>query len=539
MIYLAIIASGLLSLLISYILGTKQSKDLKDKIKKISIRITEMQKEADTLTKEAQTQIETIKNQTEKEEINFLERNSILEEKIKVKNDIMIKKLDRNNSYQQQLTDIKNKTIEIQGNIKLKAAQITESLCSKLQMNKNGILTHIKENTEANFNRLTPIYLEKIEEDFEENAFKEAKNILTFIMQRFTMGSSVDKKDMSITVPNELMKGMLIGKEGNNIEYVERKLDIDVLFNHHGEDAITVSSHDLLKKAIAKETLELLMKEKTITHNLIDKCFEQAHKKINNIMHDMGKKAVAMLGLKDVPEKISDLFGRFEYRTSYGQNIWSHSMEVCFFAAMLADEIGADYQIARLGGYVHDLGKAVDLQIITDEGYQKQIAIELLDENIANNLKGTEGHDDISKIIIDTWQWPKDEKLRERANYAAYCHHDKVPFTLPEDHLVKAADAISASRPGARMESFEWYLQRIKELEELGLQAPHAKKAYSMSAGRELRIIINENEVNDEQLDCIAELTAEKIQTTLSYPGRIKVNIIRITEFKEKVALKQ
>jgi ribonuclease Y len=253
----------------------------------------------------------------------------------------------------------------------------------------------------------------------------------------------------------------------------------------------------------------------------------------------MGKKAVDLLKFKDVPAKIIDLFGRFDYRTSYGQNIWLHSMEVCCFASMLADEIGADYEVARIAGFTHDLGKALDLQIVTNEGYNKEIAAQLLDQNIANKLTGNEGHDLISKIIMEELKYPLDNELRARIVYALYCHHEAVPFKNTEDYLIKGSDAISSGRPGARQESFEWYLQRIKELEDLGASFEGVKKAFSVSAGRELRIIVDQEAVSDLETQDIASKTAEKIQLTLSYPGKIKVNAIRITEYNEKASLEK
>ncbi len=520
-----------------FITEKSKLKTLKLKIKALHHKNQIFKKETEKIMQTAIEQAKSIRDQSIMEEQESQEMSKLIEGKIIAKKELTERKEKRNDETKMLLKNIENEIRSYQDKIKTLQHEYLNTLAHKLNLEKNAVINEIKNTFDRLFEELKTINLAKIKTDFEENADKEAKNIITWTMQRYAMGSSVDKKEMSIKIPNEKIKGAIIGKEGHNIQYFEEKLDVDVLFNQDGPDIIRVSSHDLLKKTLAKETLELLISKKTINPEAIDECYLQAKSKIDKIIDSMGKKAVDILRIKDVPEKISNLFGRFEYRSSYGQNIWLHSMEVCIFSSLLADEIGANYEIAKLAGFIHDLGKAVDLQIVTDKGYDKGMAVTLLDEAIAEKLNGNQGHDDISKIIMETWQFPQDEVLREKTIYAAYCHHEKVPYKNPEDYIVKSADAISAGRPGARQETFEFYLTRIKELEELGKNVNNVKKAFSVFAGRELRLIVDESTINDNDMQNIAESTAQNIQETLNYPGKIKVNVIRITEYKAKIGV--
>ncbi|OGJ49341.1 hypothetical protein A2335_01465 [Candidatus Peregrinibacteria bacterium RIFOXYB2_FULL_32_7] len=523
---------------IFFVFEKRKLTQSKLKLKFFNKKNEETKEEAQNIIKQSQDQAQNIKEQIEAEAKKVQERMDIIEEKIKLKEDFSSKKEKRNQEGLEFLRNHEKEILNFKEKIKQFDEELIIKLCNRNKLAKEEVVNELKNEMTKIFAIIVPNYINKIKIDFEENGQKDAKNILAWIMQRCSLGSSVDRKEMSIKVPSEKMKGMIIGKEGKNIEYFENTLDVDVLFNHDGPDIIRVSSHDLLKKALAKETLELMMREKTINPEIIDQCFSKAKEKIREIIKIMGKKAVEMLGLQEVPEKIQNLFGRFEYRSSYGQNIWVHSMEVCYFATMLADEIEADREVAKLAGFTHDLGKAVDLQITTDTGFHKEVATKLLDAQIAEQLDGNKTHDDISKIILENWQFPKDENLRKKVIYAGYCHHEKVPYRNPEDYLIKAADAISSGRPGARQETFELYLNRIKELEELGGSVGNIKKCYSVSAGRELRLIVDESMVKDEQMQGIADITAKNIQETLSYPGKIKVNVIRWTEYKEKANVK-
>lgn len=349
--------------------------------------------------------------------------------------------------------------------------------------------------------------------DYKNDIIPLAKSILKSCLQRYTERSSVDTKEFSFTLKRDSMKGSMVGQGGKNINYFEEKAECAVIFNYE-PNLVIVSCLNMYKRAIAKEALRELSHKKRVDEKVIDKVLEDAKKKIDKKVMEFGKRAAKMLGYKDLPDELLFLIGKFEFRTSYGQNIWWHSMEVAYFARMLAEAINANVQRALDAAFYHDLGKAIDHD---------------LDEAI--------GHDHLSKELMEKF------KMDPLTIHAAYAHHDAVPCERPEDYIVKAADAMSAARPGARQQTIERYLQLVRELTERASNCEGVKKAFTVNAGREVRVLVDEKNIDDTMTENIAEKIAQDIEDNMGYPGTIKINVIRSTQAqdvaKEKIPMKR
>ncbi len=332
-----------------------------------------------------------------------------------------------------------------------------------------------------------------------ENSEKIAKNILKSSMQKYTDTSSVEKKDAKIIVPRDEAKATVVGRNAENILLFEKLLDVDVVFNDEPK-TILVSTFDLLRKNVARIAMEKLVKMRRIGEKEIKRAIQESKKIIEQDLVEVGKKAVKKMGFKRKfdPELIK-IIGRLKYRTSYGQNILLHSFEVASMAELLAGELGLDAEKVKVAAFFHDIGKAIDQHI---EG----------------------SHDVLTREIMTKFGFPEDEI------HAAWTHHEAETPETPEARLVMAADAISAGRPGARQESLQRYIERLKALESIAHSHPGVSKTFAISAGRELRVLVSPDEVNDDTMKEMAGDIAKEIEKKLSYPGKIKINIIRRTK---------
>ncbi len=340
-------------------------------------------------------------------------------------------------------------------------------------------------------------HVKRIETDMEEEADKKAKKILALAIQRYASEVASEATTTVVELPNDEMKGRIIGKEGRNINAFEQKTGIDVIVDDT-PGSILISGFDLLRRYIAKQSLEELIKDGRIHPARIEETVEKVTRETNELIKDSGEKACFELGITGFPADLMKLVGRLRFRTSYGQNVLKHSIEVGFLAAAIAGEIGADVDLAKKGGFLHDIGKAVDHEI---EGTHA-----LIGGKIARKFG-------LPELLVNCIE----------------AHHEEVPFMTVEAIIASAADAISGSRPGARRESLEAYIKRLKELEDLANGFEGVKKSFAIQAGREVRIIVEPEKLNDLQTMNLSHQIARKIEGELSYPGQIKVSVIRET----------
>lgn len=455
--------------------------------KEAQIILEEAGKRTEQIKKQGETANENRKKQLEKMELLLKQKEETLEKR----NRRILEIRQEVQTEEKFIEKLKEKTGEIE-------EAIGEKLIKKTGLTKEDTKEKLIEEAKKEILLEKDNYLQKVENNVQEVSVKEAKNLIIETIHKFSSPTSVEKKGCNIEVKNDNKKGFLIGKEGKNIEFFEKLLDVDVIFNNDSPDTITISAFDLIKRNIAMIALQNMIKERVITEDKIKKHIQQAEKETEKDIMETGEKNVKLLNIKTKDHELIKTIGRLKFRTSYGQNILKHSLEVAAFATIMASELKADIEIARQAGFFHDIGKAIDQEI-------------------------DEAHDILTKELLTKFGFP------EEIIHAAWVHHEAEPCRTIEAKIIKAADAISAGRPGARQESLERYLERIHTLEETGSSFEGVKKAFAISAGRELRINVDETKITDEGTKKLAYDIAKEVEGKLTYPGKIKINVIRRT----------
>ncbi len=453
----------------------------KDREKQI---IDEAEKKAEEILKVARVEIKQKEDDNKRNEERLIKKDELLD--------------GRQKDIDKEVEEIK-KRIEDVKNIKEKAEKIEAEKKNELQkiakltpeQAKAEIMsTVIKESEEdilVRMKKLETVGLEKLEE--------KAKEILTTSIQRLSNSVSADMLTTNVVIPNDELKGKIIGKEGRNIKAFERVTGVEVIVDDT-PGSITISSFDPVRRQIAKTALEKLIADGRIQPAKIEEMVKSASDEIDKTIKQKGEEAVYETGVLGLDPRVVSILGRLHFRTSYGQNVLAHSVEMSHIAGMIAEEIGANVQTAKAGALVHDIGKALDHEVV-----------------------GT--HVDIGRRILQ--KFGTDENIVK----AMQAHHEEYPYETLESIIVQSADAISGGRPGARRDSIENYLKRLKDLEAVALSFKGIEKAYALSAGREIRIFVTPTDVSDLEATKMARDIALKIEGELKYPGEIKVTVIR------------
>ena len=341
------------------------------------------------------------------------------------------------------------------------------------------------------FARQVKALREKGEGEIEE----KAKDLLAQAMQRYASETATESTSTIVQLPSDDVKGKIIGKEGRNIQAFEQATGVDIIIDDT-PGAIIISGYDLARRYVAKLAMEKLVKDGRIQPARIEEIVVKMKEDVGKMMLEFGRRACEELNIPNYPQDLLKIIGRLRFRTSYGQNILKHSVEMAHIGRMLAEEIGADKQIVVEGCLLHDVGKALDHEV---PGTHVEIGVE-----ICNRFK-----------------------VRPEVVHCVAAHHEDIPMASPEAFIVAAADAISGARPGARRESIEAYFKRLKELEEVAKSFPGVSRAFAISAGREVRVYVDTVKIDDLAQEKLAKEIAEKIEKELTYPGVIKVNVIR------------
>ena len=382
----------------------------------------------------------------------------------------------------------------------LKQKHITK-LESISDISKEEAKKDLLETIEKEYEEDILIRIQKIEIAGKERLDEKAKNILTTAIQRLSSTVSSDIFTTTVSIPSDDIKGKVIGKEGRNIKSFERLTGVELIIDDT-PGAIIVSSFDPIRRSIAVTALQNLIDDGRIQPAKIESTIEKAKEEVNKTIKEKGEQAAYECGIFNLDPRIISILGRLHFRTSYGQNVLQHSIEMAHISGMIAEELGADVKIAKAGALLHDIGKAVD-----------------------HEVAGT--HVEIGRRILQ--KFGADEKIIQ----AMQSHHDEYPYETVESVIVQVADSISGSRPGARRDTIENYIKRLEELESISNGFKGVFRSYALQAGREIRVFVKPEEISDLEAKELARNITQKIEDDLKYPGEIKVTVIRETKIIE------
>jgi ribonuclease Y len=424
------------------------------------------------------------------------------EEKFKVTEDRLIKKeglLDqRQVGLDKEETNIKQKLVEIKDakeKVEKIEVQKNAELLSIAKMSEEEAINSLFSSMEKKYEEDLMGRMKKLEENGAEKFENRAKEILATSIQRLSTSVAPDIMSTILSIPSDEMKGKIIGKEGKNIKAFERVTGVEIIVDDT-PGIITISSFDPIRRQVARVALENLLLDGRIQPAKIEKIVEKAQQDINKIIKEKGEQAAYECGVIGLDPRVIAILGRLHFRTSYGQNVLQHSVEMALLSGMIAEELGANVQVAKTAALVHDIGKALD-----------------------HEVAGT--HVEIGRRILQKFG------VNEAVIKAMQSHHEEYPYESVEAVIVQVADTISGGRPGARSDSIENYIKRLEELEATANSFPGVEKSYALQAGREIRVFVTPDQISDLEAKKLARDIADKIESELKYPGEIKVTLIR------------
>jgi ribonuclease Y len=447
---------------------------------------------------------EQLKRREQFEKESEQERNQLKaqEARLDKREDTLDRKLDTLSMKEKHLDDLENRLVRRDKSVSEKEQQLDKAIAEQREklLQISGLAPEqakemLLKRVESECRQEAGALVQQITEQAQEEAKDKSRQIIVQAIQRYAAEHTSDHTVSTVTIPSDDMKGRVIGREGRNIRSFEKATGVDVIIDDT-PGVVVVSCFDPVRREVARLSLEKLVQDGRIHPARIEEIVATTSKEMEEELLKLGKEAVQEANVGSVPRPLIPMLGRLAFRTSYGQNVLKHSIEVAYLAQMMADELGLDGTVARRAGLLHDIGKAMDHET---EGGHPQIGMEFL-------RKFNE-----SEAVLN----------------ACLAHHGDAPATTPYTPLIMAADAISASRPGARRESLERYVKRLRDLEELATGFEGVRQAYAIQAGREVRVIVDAKLVDDKISAKIARDIAKKIEEEMQYPGEIKVTVMR------------
>ncbi len=451
----------------------------KEEIFKAKEEIMNARKDLDQEIRERRGEVQSQEKRLIQKEENLERKQEVVEKKAK----------DLENKYY----ELDQKKLEIEEVLNKQIAELQKISGLSKEEAKKLLLSEMEKQLTGEKASL----IRDMESKIKEEAEKNAKEVISYAVQKCAADHTSETTVSIVALPNDDMKGRIIGREGRNIKTLETLTGIDLIIDDTPE-AVVISGFDPLRREVAKLALEKLIDDGRIHPAKIEEMVEKAKEEIAKVIKEEGERAVLETGVIGLHPDLIKLIGKLKYRTSYGQNVLNHSIEVSNLARIMAEELGLDPKLARRAGLLHDIGKALDHDM---EGTHVEIGVDIL----------------------------KKYKENENVINAVHAHHGDVEPKTMEAVLIQAADAISASRPGARRETLEAYIKRLEQLESIADSFEGVEKSFAIQAGREIRIIVKPEKINDDQMTLMARDIAKKVEAEMEYPGQIKVNVVRET----------
>lgn len=459
--------------------------------------LAKAKKEAEATIKKAQEEADRRVDEARKDEKKRRDEIKELEQRLLDRQDALDKKLDELDKRSEGLRKAEDEVEGLKNEIRDIRSKQQDKLEKIAKLTKKDAAEKLMQMTERDIKNDLAGLVAKIQNETKDEAEEKAAVILVTTMERMASEVTAERTVTAVKLDDEEMKGRIIGKEGRNIQSLQRATGVDILVDET-PGMIILSSFDPVRREVARQAMEMLLKDGRVHPGRIEEVVEKAQKQVQKDVMRAGEDAAREVGVLGVPKEILQLLGELKYRTSYGQNVLKHSTEMAQLAGVMADELGADVKTAKYAALMHDIGKALSHKV---EGKHHHITGEMLRKYGAS----------------------------EEVAHAAEAHHDDMEATTVEALIIRVVDAISGARPGARNISAENFAERMKDLENTALGFDGIEKAYAISAGREVRVFVQPKSIDDLQAIKLARDIANKIESTMQYPGTIKVNVIRET----------
>jgi ribonucrease Y len=454
-------------------------------------------KQAEKELAKAREEANKLADQARSDEATRRKEAKVLEERLIARQESLDKKLDDLDKRSEKLRKGEDEVEQLKNEIRDIRTKQQDKLEKIAKLTKADAAEKLMQMTERDIKDDLKGLINKLQEDARELAEEKASSIIVSAMERMASDVTAERTVSAVKLEDEEMKGRIIGKEGRNIQALQRATGVDIMVDDT-PGMIILSSFDPVRREVARQALEMLLKDGRVHPGRIEEVVEKAQKQVQKEVVRAGEDAAREVGIIGIPKEVLQLLGELKFRTSYGQNVLKHSTEMAHMAGIIAEELGADVKITKYSALVHDLGKA-----------------------LTHKMEGKHHH--ISAEMLRKYGAP------EAVAHAAEAHHDDIEATTLEAMIIRVVDAISASRPGARNISAENFVERMRDLENVATGFPGIEKAYAISAGREVRVFVKPSSIDDLGAIKLARDIATKIESTMQYPGTIKVNVIRET----------